>query len=73
MKALLCSMRKLFVGVLALSLLGAFPAGAAKTIPYKNQKAGQFCKAVDIKKQVVLPDGKVLTCTKDGARSRWKA
>jgi hypothetical protein len=48
------------------------PANAAKTVPYKNQKAGQFCKTIDIGKSVNLPDGMKLKCTKDGARARWK-
>lgn len=65
-------MKKLFIGALALSLLSPIPAQSAKTVPYKNQKAGQFCKTVDIKKKVSLPDGTVLTCKKDGSRARWK-
>jgi len=65
-------MKKVVGLALALALLSSIPAQAAKTVPYKNQKAGQFCKKVDIKKQVLLPDGTVLTCTKDGLRARWK-
>jgi len=65
-------MKKILIATLALSLLMPFSASAAKTVPYKNQKAGQFCKTVDIKKKVSLPDGTVLTCTKDGSRARWK-
>jgi len=65
-------MKKILIATLALSLLMPFSASAAKTVPYKNQKAGQFCKTVDIKKQVSLPDGTVLTCKKDGQRARWK-
>jgi len=65
-------MKKLVIGALALALLSPIPAQAAKTVPYKNQKAGQFCKSVDIKKKVSLPDGTVLTCKKDGSRARWK-
>jgi len=65
-------MKRLLIGALALSLLMPTPANAAKTVPYKNQKAGQFCKKVDIKKKVSLPNGTVLTCKKDGPRARWK-
>jgi len=65
-------MKKLFIGALALALLSPIPAQAAKTVPYKNQKAGQFCKTADIKKKVSLPNGTVLTCKKDGSRARWK-
>ncbi|NCU89487.1 MAG: hypothetical protein EBV63_02135 [Actinobacteria bacterium] len=65
-------MKRFLVGSLALSLLVPFPAIAANTVPYKNQKSGQFCKTVDIGKSVKLPDGMKLKCTKDGARARWK-
>jgi len=65
-------MKKILIATLALSLLMPFSASAAKTVPYKNQKAGQFCKTVDIKKKVSLPDGTVLTCKKDGPIARWK-
>jgi hypothetical protein len=66
-------MKRLLIGVLALSLLMPMPANVAKTVPYKNQKAGQFCKTIDIKKTVTLPDGSRLICSKDGSRSRWKS
>jgi hypothetical protein len=66
-------MRKSLLGFLILTLVAPIPSQAAKTIPYKNQKAGQFCKSLDVKKKVVLPDGRTLTCTKDGSRARWKA
>jgi hypothetical protein len=65
-------MKKFAIGVLTFVLLNPVSAQAAKTLPYKNQKAGQFCKTVDIKKRVILPDGTVLTCKKDGSRARWK-
>ena len=65
-------MKRILIGALALSLLMPMPANAAKTVPYKNQKAGQFCKTVDIGKNVKLPDGMKLKCTKDGTRARWK-
>ena len=66
-------MKHLLSGVLIISLAGITPAHASKTIPYKNQRAGQFCKTIDIKKSVTLPDGAKLKCTKDGSRARWKA
>jgi hypothetical protein len=65
-------MKKILTATLALSLLMPFSASAAKTVPYKNQKAGQFCKKIDIGKNVKLPDGMKLKCTKDGTRARWK-
>ena len=65
-------MKKLLVGAIALSLLTPIPANAAKTVPYKNQKAGQFCKNADVGKSVKLPDGMKLKCTKNGSRARWK-
>jgi hypothetical protein len=65
-------MKKLLVGAIALSLLTPIPANAAKTVPFKNQKAGQFCKNAEVGKSVKLPDGMKLKCTKDGSRARWK-
>ena len=65
-------MKRILVGALALSLLMPVSANAAKTVPYKNQRAGQFCKTVDIGKRVKLPDGMKLKCAKDGTRARWK-
>ncbi len=65
-------MKKLAIGILTLTLLSPIPAHASKTVPYKNQKAGQFCKVADAKKTVTLPDGSKLLCTKDGNRARWK-
>lgn len=53
--------------------MSAPPAIAAGgTVPYKNQKAGQFCKAIDTGKTVKLPTGVKLKCVKNGDRSRWK-
>ena len=43
-----------------------------KTVPYKNQRVGQFCKVAELKKRVKLPDGSLLVCTEDGSRARWK-
>jgi hypothetical protein len=64
--------KKVLLVALALSLLVPMPANASKTVPYKSQKAGQFCRTVDIGKSVKLPDGMKLKCTKDGTRARWK-
>ena len=47
-------------------------AFGASTVPYKNQKAGQFCKAADVNKTVKLPTGLKLKCLMDGSRARWK-
>jgi hypothetical protein len=66
-------MKKLLATLLIFAVMTPFPAQAAKTVPYKNQKAGQFCKTIDIKKTVKLPDGSKLICLKDGSRARWKA
>jgi hypothetical protein len=66
-------MRKIAVGLLSVVLLSPAQADASKTVPYKNQKAGQFCKTIDIKKTTTLPDGSKLICSKDGSRARWKA
>ena len=66
-------MKKLAIGLLTLALLNPISAEAAKTVPYKNQKAGQFCKTIDIKKKVKLPNGTKLKCVKEGSRARWKA
>jgi hypothetical protein len=65
-------MKKIAIGILTLTLLAPIPAHASKTVPYKNQKAGQFCKVLDAKKTVTLPDGMKLKCIKDGNRARWK-
>jgi hypothetical protein len=65
-------MKKLALALLTMMLINPVTAEAAKTVPYKNQRAGQFCKTVDIKKKVSLPDGTVLTCKKEGSRARWR-
>jgi len=66
-------MKKQVIALLCFTLLSSAPADAAQTVPYKNQRAGQFCKTIEIKKTVTLPDGSKLICTKDGSRARWKA
>ena len=67
------SMKKLLVALLSLVLTfsSVSLAEANKRVPYKNQKAGQFCKTVDIGKRVSIPDGTSLKCKKDGTRARW--
>ena len=58
---------------LAVALLVASPsANAAGTVKYGKQKAGQFCKTLDIGKYVATPSGK-LKCTmaKGTTRARW--
>lgn len=66
------SYKKVALASLALILLNPVTAEAAKTVPYKNQKAGQFCKTIDIRKTVTLPNGSKLVCSKDDSRARWK-
>lgn len=67
-------MVKISSGFLTASLifLSVANASASASVPYKNQKAGQFCKVLDIGKTVKLPDGKRLQCQKAGTRARWK-
>lgn len=65
-------MKKVVLALLTLMLINPVSAEASKTVPYKNQKNGQFCKSVDVKKTVTLPDGTKLICQKEGTRARWK-
>lgn len=65
-------MRKLSL-FMAIALLVATPAAnAAGTVKYSKQKAGQFCKTLDIGKYVATPSGK-LKCTvaKGAMRAKW--
>lgn len=64
-------MHRFSFAFLSLILLIPTPVEAHKTVLYKNQKAGQFCSAAEIKHSVSLPDGTKLTCKKDGKKSRW--
>jgi len=64
-------MKKVAIGVLALALAFPTPAFGA-SVPYKNQKAGQFCAKKDVNKTVTLPTSKTLVCKQDGTRHRWK-
>lgn len=72
-RARVLSMKKLFIALLSITLTfsSVSLAEASKRVPYKNQKAGQFCKTADIGKRVSIPDGTSLKCKKDGTRARW--
>ena len=65
-------MRRVAVALMTLILINPISAEASKSVPYKNQKNGQFCKTVDVKKIVALPDGTTLICKKEGTRARWR-
>jgi hypothetical protein len=64
-------MRRLLFAFLSFTLLIPTSVEAHKTVLYKNQKAGQFCKTVDIGRYVILPDETRLICEKDGTKARW--
>jgi hypothetical protein len=66
------TMKRVALAILTLMLINPVAVEASKTVPYKNQKNGQFCKTVDVKKTVTLPDGTQLICKKEGTRARWK-
>ncbi|MDP1712531.1 MAG: hypothetical protein Q8K86_08750 [Candidatus Nanopelagicaceae bacterium] len=60
--------------LLALAFLVANPSADASTmVKYVNQKAGQFCKKVDIGKFVLAPSTGKLKClmAKGASRARW--
>ncbi len=66
-------MKKLAL-LLTLVVLAASPTASASTsVKYVNQKAGQFCKKIDIGKFVLTPStGKLKCLTASGAsRARW--
>jgi hypothetical protein len=65
-------MRKIYIGLVVSLLFFPVSAQASNSVPYKNQKAGQFCKVADTNKIVKRPDGSKLICKKDGNRARWK-
>ena len=48
---------------------------SSKTVVFKNQKAGQFCKNLDVNKTVKTPSG-ILKCsplqTANGERAKWQ-
>jgi hypothetical protein len=55
-------MKKTIASLLIAGLsLTLSPANASTTVKYKNQKAGQFCKSVDLGKTVSTPSG-TLVC-----------
>lgn len=60
-------------GLLLLPTLSDVAYGAS-AVKYRNQRAGQFCKNLDIGKSVSLPDGSKLKCaTATGAKKpKWK-
>ena len=65
---------KKWISALFVVLLFAGPAAeASNNVTYKNQKAGQFCKTLDIGKFVVTPNSGKLKCVKaKGAqRAKW--
>jgi hypothetical protein len=64
-------MKKVAIGVLSLALLIPTPAHGA-TVKYKNQKAGQSCKAKYMNKTVTLPNSMILVCKMDGDKHKWK-
>ena len=61
--------------VVLLSALTFIPttASAQGTVVYKNQKAGQYCKKIDINKITVNANGKTLKCLVVGSKARWSA
>lgn len=65
-------MKKLSLFLAAALLVASPSASAAGTVKYVKQKAGQFCKTLDIGKYVVTPSGKLkCTVTKGTTRARW--
>ena len=65
-------MKKLVLIISLVLVFNPTSAHASKSVPYKNQKSGQFCKKADVGKSVKLPDGMKLKCKMDGSRARWK-
>ena len=63
--------KRLITAIAMFSIMGMSNVQAANSVPYKNQKAGQFCKSVDVGKNVKLPDGSKLKCLRNGERARW--
>lgn len=59
---------------LAIVILAAGPtANASTAVKYVNQKAGQFCKKIDIGKFVLTPGAGKLKCSmaKGSGSARW--
>jgi hypothetical protein len=69
-------MRKLLAVAVAMLLIPqatVSAAYAASTVKYTNQKAGQFCKNLEVGKFVVLPSGSKLKCVSlTNAKPRWR-
>ena len=65
------NLKRLLILTLSIFLLSPIPAHANKPISYQDQKAGQFCKKVQVGKFVRTADSELLECTKDGSQSRW--
>ena len=64
-------MKKTIASLLVVGLsLTMSPANATSKVKYKSQKAGQFCKSVDLGKTVLTPSG-TLVCKMNGNRARW--
>jgi hypothetical protein len=56
------------------TLIVSVSASEASSSEYKNQKAGQFCKNIDLKKVVKISSGNTLVCAKDPkGKARWTA
>jgi len=65
--------RKASLLVILLLVAGNSSANASLMVQYKSQKAGQFCKNIDIGKFVVTPGSGKLKCViKSGSnRAKW--
>jgi hypothetical protein len=65
-------MKKLSLFLAVVLLVASPSASAAGTVKYVKQKAGQFCKALEIGKYVVTPSGKLKCTVAEGIpRARW--
>lgn len=64
--------RKIFLIVLLGFTLVTTPALASKSIKYSNQKAGQFCKNLEVGGIVKLTSGQNLICARPSANAKPK-
>lgn len=64
-------MKRLLIFTISALLISPMPAQANKPISYQDQKAGQYCKKVQVGKFVRTTDSELLECKKDGSQSRW--
>ena len=65
---------KRWISFFFVALMLASPtAEASNNVPYKNQKAGQFCKNLDIGNFVVNPGSGKLKCAKakSAQHAKW--